>query len=175
MVEYRRAKMAGGTYFFTVVTQGRKPILTSLLVRNALRQGIVQARNTMPFSIEAWVLMPDHIHCVWTLPEDDDGYASRWAIIKRAVSQAWGHSDTRNHSQLVRGESGFWQRRYWEHLIRDDEDRQRHFDYIHWNPVKHGLVKRPLDWPYSTLQRYVREGVYSADWGVDPGDGDFGE
>lgn len=169
MPEYRRIKVKGGTYFFTVVTFGRQPILTAEHVRAALREGIQEVRQSLPFSIDAWVLLPDHLHAIWTLPEKDDNFASRWAVIKRTVSQRCGSWDgigrTINDSLCRRGERGIWQRRYWEHLIRDELDLQRHLDYLHWNPVKHGYVKRVIDWPYSTFHRFVTRGIYSPDWG----------
>lgn len=169
MPEYHRIKEKGGTYFFTVVTFSRKPILTNEPVRAALREGIQEVRQTLPFAIEAWVLLPDHLHTIWTLPENDDNFASRWAIIKRTVSKRCGALDeTRGSitdSLSKRRERGVWQRRYWEHLIRDEVDLQRHLDYIHWNPVKHGYVKRVIDWPYSTFHRLVSKGLYSPEWG----------
>jgi putative transposase len=169
MPEYRRTKVKGGTYFFTVVTFDRQPILTNDQVRSALREGIQEVRQSMPFKIEAWVLLPDHLHTIWTLPEDDDNFGSRWAVIKRIVSKRWGSLDgiraKISDSRGKRSESSFWQRRFWEHCIRDERDLQRHLDYIHWNPVKHGYVKRAIDWPYSTFHRFVSKGIYPSDWG----------
>lgn len=169
MPEYRRIKIKGGTYFFTVVTFGRLPILTSSHVRAALREGIQEVRQSLPFTIDAWVLLPDHLHAIWTLPENDDNFASRWAIIKRIVSKRFGSLDgtggSITDSLSKRGERRIWQRRFWEHLIRDELDFQRHLDYLHWNPVKHGYVKRAIDWPYSTFHRFVTRGIYSNDWG----------
>jgi putative transposase len=169
MPEYRRIKKAGGTYFFTVVTQGRHPILTSPEVRQALREGISQVRQAMPFSIEAWILLPDHLHAIWTLPEDDDRYAARWAVIKSCVTKRCknlvGAGENVNLSMSRRQEGGFWQRRFWEHVIRDEADFQRHLNYLHWNPVKHGYAKTPMDWPYSTIHRFVAQGFYPTNWG----------
>ena len=148
MPEYRRIKTKGGTYFFTVITNLRQPILTTEEVRLALHQGIQRARQTLPFQIDAWVLLPDHLHTVWTLPEDD-GYASRWAIIKRRVSTLCGKQSNEREelskSRHKRNENSIWQRRYWEHQIRDDLDFQRHMDYLHRNPVKHGYVRQVAD------------------------------
>ncbi|MBU4231688.1 MAG: transposase [Proteobacteria bacterium] len=159
MPEYRRVKTKGGTYFFTVVTNMRQPILTTEGVRQALRQGIQRARQTLPFQIDAWVLLPDHLHAVWTLPSEDDNYAARWAIIKRQVSTLCGKQCNEikelGESKRKRQESGIWQRRYWEHQIRDDLDFQRHMDYLHWNPVKHGYVRQVADWPFSSFHRLV--------------------
>ena len=169
MPEYRRFKKAGGTYFFTVVTHGRRPILTSPEIRQALREGISRVRQTMPFSIEAWVLLPAHLHAIWTLMEHDDRYAARWALIKSYVTKRcknlFGSGENASISRNRRKEGGVWQRRFWEHVIRDDLDFQRHLDYLHWNPVKHGYVKTPMDWPYSTIHRFVGQGFYPSNWG----------
>lgn len=169
MPEYRRIKKAGGTYFFTVVTHGRRPILTYPEVRQALREGISKVRQSMPFSIEAWVLLPDHLHTIWTLPERDAGYASRCAVIKSCVTKRcknlFGPGEKVSISRSHRQEGGVCQRRFWEHVIRDEPDFHRHLDYLHWNPVKHGYVKTPMDWPYSTIHRFVAQGFYPPNWG----------
>jgi putative transposase len=169
MPEYRRIRVKGGSYFFTVVTFGRRPCLIDDQVRAALRKGIQEVRQSLPFSIDAWILLPDHLHAIWTLPENDDNFGSRWAVIKRTVSCQCGYlavnDEPINESPAKRGESGIWQRRFWDHLIRDELDFQRHLDYLHWNPVKHGYVKRVIDWPYSTFHRFVRQGLYPLDWG----------
>jgi len=169
MPEYRRIRVKGGSYFFTVVTFGRRPFLIDDQVRSALRQGIQEVRQSLPFSIDAWILLPDHLHAIWTLPENDDNFGSRWAVIKRAVSRQCGYLPGNdgpiNESSARRGESYIWQRRFWDHLIRDDLDFQSHLDYLHWNPVKHGYVKRVIDWPYSTFHRLVNQGLYPPDWG----------
>ncbi len=169
MPEYRRIKIKGGTYFFTVVTFGRQPILTGEHVRIALREGIQEVRQSLPFTIEAWVLLPDHLHTIWTLPENDDNFASRWAVIKRSVSNRCrsldGIEGAINDSHGKRGERRIWQRRFWDHLIRDEADLHRHFDYLHWNPVKHGYVKSVKEWPHSTFHRFVDKGLYPPDWG----------
>jgi putative transposase len=181
--EYRRIRRAGGTYFFTVVTHGRRPILTHQEVRQALREGIHKVRQTMPFGIEAWVLLPDYLHTIWTLPEHDAKFASRWAVIKSCVTKGCrkllGSGERINKSRNNRKEGDVWQRRFWEHVIRDEADFHRHLDYIHWNPVKHGYVTTPMDWPYSTLHRFVAQGIYLSDWdggGADTcAEDDFGE
>jgi putative transposase len=183
MPEYRRVKTAGGTYFFTLVTNLRQPILTKEVFRLALRQGIQRARDTLPFQIDAWVLLPDHLHAVWTLPPEDDNYAPRWAIIKRRVSTLCGKQFNKieelSESRQKRKESGIWQKRFWEHQIRDDLDFQRHMDYLHWNPVKHGYVQSVADWPFSSFHRLVARGIYPPDWGgtaiEDVASLDFGE
>lgn len=169
MPNYRRANITGGTYFFTVNTFRRLPVLTEPLLRTALREAIQHTRTSHPFDIAAWVLLPDHLHCIWTLPEGDADFSIRWAKIKRHVSKTCGSdfgaqdlSESRNKQR----EAGLWQRRFWEHQIRDNSDFARHVDYIHWNPVKHGLVVQASDWPYSTFHRYARAGVYASNWGL---------
>jgi len=173
MSHYRRASTKGSSYFFTVVAYKRQPILCDEVIRNALRNAIEKVRVERPFVIDAWVLLPDHLHCVWTLPDGDADFSTRWMKIKRAVSLACGKEYRRldwvTASKLKHRESTIWQRRFWEHQIRDEEDFARHVDYIHFNPVKHGHVQQLGDWPHSTFHRYVREGVYGHDWagGVD--------
>lgn len=168
MPDYRRARVAGRTYFFTVVTYRRQRFLCDDDVRGWLRAGIEKTRQRYPFDIDAWVLLPDHLHCIWSLPPGDADYAKRWAMIKQCVTKhcprlkndAW-----LNDSQRKRNESTLWQRRFWEHQIRNERDFMNHVDYIHYNPVKHGLVQRVTDWPWSTFHRYVDEGVCARDWG----------
>ena len=169
MSEYRRVKIKGGTYFFTVVTFDRQPFLTRDHIRQALREAIMTVRQSLPFAIEGWVLLPDHLHTIWTLPEGDANYGARWAVIKRAVTTRWsstiGNIGKVSASRKKRQEGGFWQRRFWEHAIRDDKDSQRHMDYLHFNPMKHGYAKNVADWPYSTFHRLVVQGIYPANWG----------
>jgi putative transposase len=133
-----------------------------------LRNAIRNTQTTHPFTIDAWVLLPDHLHCIWTLPPDDANIGVRWAMIKRFVTKECGSTlhreDWMNVSKRRRKESTIWQRRFWEHLIRNDHDYETHMDYLHYNPVKHGLVKRVRDWPHSTFHRYVRQGIYTEDW-----------
>lgn len=164
MSNYRRARDAR-LYFFTLVTEQRRPLLTQSELRSALRQAIEQVRQRYPFSIHGWVLMPDHLHCLWELPDGDDDYGRRWSLIKRLTSQQAQIPRTVSLSRRLRRECGLWQRRFWEHRIGDQEDYQRHLDYLHWNPVKHGLARRVVDWPWSSFHRLVRQGVYPADWG----------
>lgn len=155
--------------FFTVVAFRRQPIFCDEMFRNALRTAIASVQTAHPFVIEAWVLLPDHLHCVWTLPEGDADFSTRWMLIKRAVSLAcrddYRRADWVTVSKLKHRESTLWQRRFWEHQIRDEKDFVHHVDYIHFNPVKHGHVTRAVDWPYSTFHRYVRDGIYAYDWG----------
>lgn len=168
MPEYRRANTKGGTYFFTVNTYRRQQVLTDVDVRNALREGIEKTREVMPFQILAWVLLPDHLHCIWTLPDGDADFAKRWGMIKRHVSQRCGDRLNReewlSESRRKRNETSLWQRRYWEHQIRNEADFEKHVDYIHWNPLKHGLVDKVAEWPYSTFHQHVARGAYSQNW-----------
>ncbi len=178
MPNYRRA-IEGNTWFFTVVTHGRQRFLLDADVRRALHKAIERVRQTAPFHIDAFVLLPDHLHCVWTLPENDHEYGMRWRLIKTFVTQAC-RDRLQNRNLLsarraAKRQSTLWQNRYWEHLIRDDDDFARHLDYIHWNPVKHGLAARVADWPYSSFHRYVKSGIYGPDWAGGTDEGDFGE
>lgn len=168
MPDYRRARVAGGTYFFTVNTLHRQRILTDADVRAALRHAIVQVRATMPFTIDAWVLLPDHLHCIWTLPAGDADFSTRWRVIKTLVTQ---HCRGRLERQALltarrhrKQQSTLWQNRYWEHQIRDERDLVGHVNYIHYNPVKHGYTACAADWPYSSFHRYVKEGIYPVEW-----------
>lgn len=171
MSRYRRAHAEGATYFFTVNTYRRNPLLTHPDVRSALRDAIHHVRTRMPFAIDAWVLMPDHLHALWTLPLGDANYGKRWGMLKAQVSRRCAHlvKPAIAMSHIKRREIDFWQRRFWEHQIRDDRDFEHHADYIHFNPVKHGLVTQVAQWPYSTFHRYAQNGVYPNDWGADPG------
>ena len=169
MPKYLRVK-DGNTYFFTVVTFDRRPILCLEESRNTLGKIITETRKSMPFIIDAWVLMPDHIHCIWTLPEGDTDYSKRWGVIKAAYTKKVGKSLIRielplSKSRLKHRESNLWQRRFWENRIRNDRDYEMHCDYIHYNPVKHGLVSAPRDWDYSTFKGFAERGLYPEDWG----------
>ncbi len=182
MPNYRRANIDGGMYFFTVNTLSRQTFLLDDDVRAALREGIALVRQSHPFTVNAWVLLPDHLHCIWTLPSDDRDFSTRWRVIKRTVTQRCGarlnRADLMTARRRQRKQSTLWQHRYWEHLIRDEHDYRRHVDYIHWNPVKHGYVGRAGDWSYSTFHGHVAEGIYPPDWGIDASitdDSDFGE
>jgi putative transposase len=166
---YRRDNTPGSTWFFTVVTFRRQPVLCDDPVREAIRSAIERTRIDWPFVIDAWILMPDHLHCLWTLPDGDADFSTRWNLIKRRTSKALKLSYYRpewmSESKSAHRELTFWQRRYWEHRIRDDRDFEQHADYIHYNPVKHRLVPTPADWKYSSFHRYVRNGIYTPDWG----------
>lgn len=163
-MRYRRANTAGGTYFFTVNLADRKK---RLLVEHAelLRRVMQEVKARHPFRIEALVLLPDHLHALWTLPEGDADFAVRWMLVKAGFSRALPKGERASASRMGKRERGVWQRRYWEHQIRDEADFARHAGYIHFNPVKHGYATRPIDWPYSSVHRYVRAGRLPASWG----------
>lgn len=166
MPNYRRNFITGGTFFFTVNLLERSP--NDLLIRHIdlLRNAVRQVRNQHPFTINAWVILPDHLHCIWTLPEGDANYTLRWRLIKAEFSKSLPRVERRSDVRIARGERGIWQRRFWEHTIRDEGDFAAHMDYIHYNPVKHGYVKSIVDWPYSTFHRCVERGIYPKDWGA---------
>jgi len=171
MPEYRRTFTPGGTFFFTVVSYHRLPIFTSERAREILRAAWRDVQTRYPFTIEAVCLLPEHIHCIWTLPEGDGNTSVRWKEIKHLFTRQYlneiGPASERSASRLNRGEAAVWQRRFWEHDIRDETDFNRHMDYLHYNPVKHRLVNALGDWPWSSFHRYVRLGYYPADWGAD--------
>ncbi|MEO6562651.1 MAG: transposase [Nitrosospira sp.] len=163
MTNYRRNFVKGGSYFFTVALADRRK---SLLVDHvdALREAFRQVKASYPFHLDAIVVLPEHLHCIWTLPSGDANYPDRWRRIKAAFSRRLPDRYPRSASKALKGERGIWQRRYWEHTLRDEEDCQRHMDYIHYNPVKHGYVDGVADWPHSTFHRYVEAGIYPRDW-----------
>ena len=169
MSEFRRWYVPGGMYFFTVVTQDRLPVFQCPEAVRMLGQFMRKVRRRYPFRTVAIVVLPDHLHCVWTLPQGDADFSGRWRRIKRAFSDHWvsvgGLEASRSESRTRRGEHGVWQRRFWEHQIRDEVDLERHLDYVHYNPVKHGLAARPADWPWSSFLMHVRLGQYPPDWG----------
>ena len=174
-MHYRRVRVAGGTYFFTVNLADRS---CRLLVEriHELRAAVQTVKRRHPFVIDAMVVLPEHLHTVWTLPESDADYSTRWGLIKAAFSRSIAAGECPHRSRTARGERGIWQRRFWEHTIRDDADLCRHIDYIHYNPVKHGYVTRPVEWPFSSIHRHIRAGDLPADWGGDDVTSDgFGE
>ncbi len=178
MSRYRRSWVPGGSFFFTVTLADRR---SSLLVDeiDRLRQAYAITRQSLPFTTLAICVLPDHLHTLWTLPPGDANYAQRWSLCKSTFSRALPADASRSASQRHKREKGIWQRRYWEHQIRDERDLQRHIDYIHYNPVKHGLVARVKDWPYSSFHRYVEQALLPHDWAGDlkptnPA-GEFGE
>ena len=169
MSHYRRYFVAGGTYFFTVVTYDRRPILTSDFGRQMLRNAVEEIQQSHPFTLFANILLPDHWHLIMQLPRGDSRYSVRMKRIKESFTREWlahGLPEAQvTKAQLANGERGIWQPRFWEHLIEDVDDLERHVDYIHWNPRKHGLVKRVQDWQWSSFHRFVVEGHYDIGWG----------
>lgn len=165
MVRYRRNALAGGKYFFTVTLADRR--LRALIDHvDALRAAVRDVRRTHPFAIDAIVILPDHLHIIMTLPAGDANFSIRWSLIKRRFTTAVAKTGV-PIARHRNGEHALWQRRFWEHTIRDERDFERHADYIHFNPVKHRLVTRVRDWPYSSFHRYERQGVLPIDWGGD--------
>jgi putative transposase len=177
LTNYRRNFVSGGSYFFTVnLADRRSRLLTEHI--ESLRAAFRYARNRHPFTIDAIVILPDHLHAIWTLPEGDADFALRWRLIKSAFSRGLPRNDRISASRAAKSERGIWQRRYWEHTLRDEHDFARHVDYIHFNPVKHGHVSRVQDWPHSSFARMVRLGIYPTDWArtvMQDAKADFGE
>jgi putative transposase len=169
MTDYRRRRVEGGTYFFTLVTFERNTFLTTPEARDILHEAWMFVMNRQPFTTEAICLLPDHIHCIWTLPEGDSDYSTRWKEIKRRFSHhyrdACAELDVPGESRQKKMEQAFWQRRFWEHTIHGQEDYDRHVDYIHYNPVKHGLTASAGEWEWSSFRRFVQQGYYGMDWG----------
>ena len=165
-MRYRRSLVEGGTYFFTVALADRR---SDLLVRHIdhLRAATRTVQQRHPFRIAAAVVLPDHLHAIWTLPEGDADYPLRWALIKSAFARAIPKVETITPDRVARRERAIWQRRYWEHQIRDDVDLQAHVGYVHHNPVKHGHAARADAWPYSSIHRFMRDGVVKRGWGVE--------
>jgi putative transposase len=155
-MNYRRARVSGGTWFFTVVTHGRQPLFGSDENVEILKRALDEENSVRPFSIDAIAILPDHLHCIWTLPEGDNNFSTRWRRVKTRVSQSMGGGTP----------AKIWQNRFWEHLVRDEIDFERHADYIHYNPVRHGYVSLPGDWPYSSFHDYAARGIYPPGWGA---------
>jgi len=164
MSKYIRGKFPGGYYFFTVITHSRRGLFVDYKARECLRHSWRMIEQRRPFETVAICLLPEHLHCIWRLPEGDADFSQRWASIKSVFTREYlkggGRDGRRNSSRQRSKEAAIWQRRFWEHQIRDENDLQRHVDYIHFNPVKHELVKDVADWPWSTYHRFVKEGFY---------------
>jgi putative transposase len=167
MTSYRRNFVAGGSYFFTVNLADRRVRLLTDKV-DLLRAAFRDTRRRHPFAIDAVAVLPDHLHTIWTLPEGDDNFAIRWQLIKAGFSRGLPQGEPVSASRLRKRERGIWQRRCWEHTLRDEGDFARHVDYIHFNAVKHGHVERVADWPFSSFHRMVRLGFYPENWAGDP-------
>lgn len=169
-MRYRRSIEAGASYFFTLVTCERVSIFSNPVNCQRWTDAILKVQSKWPFEVEGEVILPDHLHMIWRLPENDTDYATRIRLVKTAVTKSIGfnsNDEALTYSRALKGEKEVWQRRYWEHLIRDERDFQVHLDYIHFNPVKHGLVSRPRDWPHSTFNSWVARGTYTDNWGAD--------
>jgi len=170
MPQYARSHVPGGTFFFTVALLERR---RNLLVERVedLRDAFRAVRAKRSFEINAIVVLPDHLHCIWTLPPDDPDFSTRWRLIKTRFAAGIPAGERLSIRRAAKGERGIWQRRFWEHTIRDEADYAAHVDYIHFNPVKHGYARRAADWPHSSFHRFVADGLLSADWGAGPGAG----
>ncbi|PCH73429.1 MAG: transposase [Rhodobacteraceae bacterium] len=157
MSRYRRLFVPGGTYFFTVMLADRQ---ARALVDEVdlLRSVFASVTAEHPVTCDAMVVLPDHLHAVWTLPDGDADFSIRWKKIKSVFSRHCRATGKASPSKSRRGEKGIWQRRFWEHHIRDAADFRSHVAYCHFDPVKHGFVDRPQDWPYSSVHREIRRG-----------------
>jgi putative transposase len=179
MRRYIRSKTEGATFFFTLTLQDRSArYLVDHVADLRACMALVKARH--PFDVDAVVVLPEHLHAIWTLPSGDSDYATRWMLLKqsftRRLQERGALEEVSAASRGRKGERSLWQRRFWEHQIRDEEDLNRHIDYIHFNPVKHGWVLRARDWPYSSLHRFTREGKLPLDWGISAAiPGQFGD
>ena len=176
-MRYIRSDIKGATYFFTVNLADRNKSTLVDRIEN-LRLVMKNVKRAHPFTIDAIVILPEHLHTIWTLPEGDNNYSVRWSLIKAGFSREISKTEVCTNSRISKGERGIWQRRYWEHLIRDDADYQTHVNYIHYNPVKHGYVSSPSDWPYSSIHRFMVDGMCESNWGGSEPcfpEGDYGE
>jgi putative transposase len=165
MTNYRRIYQPNASWFFTVNLAERKN--NPLFVNNidVLRSSFRYVKDRHPFQINAVVIMPDHLHCIWTLPPEDADFSTRWNLLKAHFSRSIAKGEKVSASRNKRRERGIWQRRFWAHLITDQHDFNQHVDYIHWNPVKHGYVQRVIDWPHSSFHQFVAQGIYPPSWG----------
>lgn len=168
-MHYRRAQVKGGTYFFTVVTYKRAKILCEAENIQLLRDSFKKVMGKFPFRIDAFVLLPNHLHCIWTLPPGDVNFSTRWRLIKSNFSRKCNDVYKQRNisaSRKNKNEQAVWQRRFWEHSIRDESDFKHHVEYIHYNPVKHRLTDAPKEWEFSSFHRYINNGKYDSDWGA---------
>lgn len=168
MPEYRRYFQPGGTYFFTLVTAGRAPVFRSEWVVRVLHEQLVLTRQRWPFDLQALVVLPDHLHTIWILPEDDQDFSKRIGFLKKEFTKSFlergGLERWVSPSKRSDRRSGVWQRRFMEHLIRDELDFERHCDYLCYNPVTHGHAACPHQWHASTFAEAVKKGQYDMDW-----------
>jgi len=176
MTNYRRNFIPGGSYFFTIAIADRSSCLLVERI-DLLRHAFRTVKNEHPFEVTAVVILPDHLHCIWALPPGDTDYPTRWKRIKAAFSRGLPKHEPRSASRITKGERGIWQRRFWEHTLRDEADLQRHIDYIHYNPVKHGHATSAMAWPHSSFRKFVKQGIYPENWAGDhmAAGGAFGE
>ena len=169
MPNYRRIKIKGGTYFFTLVTYHRKRLFLHKKANELFLEALDHVRKFHPFSLQAYCILPDHIHMLWEMPNNDANYSIRIGEIKKRFSKHYiaefGNPNIKNKTQRNRGESGIWQRRFWEHYIRDEDELNRYVDYIHYNPVQHGLTNQVSDWAASSFFDFVEQGYYDDHWG----------
>jgi len=175
MPNYRRAFVPGGCWFFTVNLADRRQTLLVDRI-DALRDAVARTRRNYPLEIDAFVVLPDHLHAIWTLPPADADFSIRWRLVKTAFAKSIPKQERLTAVREARGERGIWQRRFWEHMIRGEADYARHVEYCYINPVKHGLVTRVREWPHSSFHRDVQRGLFPPDWAGDVSfDGAFGE
>jgi putative transposase len=172
MTNYRRIYIPDGTWFFTVNLADRRNNRLLIEKIDLVREAFVYVKERRPFYINAVVVLPDHLHCIWTMPPGDMDYSVRWNLLKGYFSRSIMPGESVSESRTKRRERGIWQRRFWAHLITDQDDLNNHLDYVHWNPVKHGVVRQVIDWPHSSFQKFVETGVYPEDWGCS-GEFDF--
>jgi putative transposase len=166
-MRYRRARTLGGTYFFTVNLANRASSLLTKRI-DVLRESVRRVKQHYPFHILAWVVLPDHMHAIWSMPEQDSDYSTRWRLIKQRFSRSIEPQEMIRSSRRQKNEREIWQRRFWEHEIRNERDLQNHVDYVHINPVKHGHVRVASEWPYSSIHSYIRQGIITTDWACEP-------
>ena len=166
-MRYRRTTVPGGTYFFTVNLANRASDLLVTRI-DVLREAVKAVKQRYPFRILAWVVLPEHMHAIWEMPIDDADYSKRWMLIKQRFSWAIERREAIGASRRSKGERGIWQRRFWEHCIKGEQGLARHVDCVHINPVKHGYVVRASDWPYSSIHRYIGQGMLTPDWACEP-------
>jgi putative transposase len=174
MPNYRRVRVAGATYFFTVKLADRSSSLLTDRIAD-LRTAFAETRAALPFRCDAAVILPDHLHMIWTLPAGDADFSTRWRLIKTGFTKSTGRTGPRSASKRAKREAGLWQRRFWEHLVRDETDLTHHLRYCWANPVKHGLVEHPADWPHSSIHRDIRLGRVDPEWTATTPDGAYGE
>jgi putative transposase len=169
MPEYRRYRVPGGTYFFTLKTELASSLFNDPHAVRLLREVFRNTIRRWPFELTAFVLLPDHLHAIWTLPTGDADYSTRWAWLKKEFTRRYlaqgGLELPTSESRRRNRRKGIWQRRFWEHTIQGEQDFDNHFDYIHWNPVKHGYARSPAEWRYSSFHRWASRGIYPEDWG----------